>query len=581
MRSLTRISLLSALALVLLANSAQSATRTWAGNDGTNPSFWDIATTNNWNGGVASFANGDDANFTNAGIGTIVNLQSSVSPNTTIINSTTNAYTFNGGDIATGSVAVSGSQTPLFTQNSLSFAGGTTVDNLRVDFKPTSAGSHSFGSGPITLNNGASTWFNYDPSTTGSTLTNDFIVNGTVTWRNAGSVTTPAGERPANPTAGITRSGDIYLNGTLQLAQGDDSGLANCAGNGCLQGTNLREHVILTGNRTIFGGERFYTTATTISGDITSQGGPHDLTLSHRGDNSDWELFVSATNATDPNGWDVKNIRRTSFSNGNGTVVFRVDETQFFNNMTANGGSLFITGGGVRFHDEFEGNGNSLTANINFAMVLDTSPMSGNGTGIRRNTIFNVNNGGKLSGNGIYRSGTEAGGAFTNALDINVFAGGEIAPGNPEVNNGVGQMTIQGDLTFVNGGQLTIQVDGTAVAGTDYDQLLVTVAPGAGGGGVVSGLQNAELVIDFDPSVTFAELAGTTLTILSSASLLSSEFLSVSDNFNSGIGTFSYDVLFQGNQILLTNFQLSIPEPNSLLLLVGMLGCCLKRRRKV
>jgi hypothetical protein len=249
--------------------------------------------------------------------------------------------------------------------------------------------------------------------------------------------------------------------------------------------------------------------------------------------------------------------------------------------MTANGGNLFISGGGVRFHDEFEGNGNSLTANINFGMVLDTSPMTGNGTGIRRNTKFNVISGGRLGGNGIYRSGTEAGAAFTNALDIDVFAGGEIAPGNPEVNNGVGQMTIQGDLNFVDGGQLTIQVDGTTIAGTDYDQLLVTAATGTGGGGVVSGLENANLVIDFDPGLTFAELDGTTLTILSSDSLLSSEFLSVSDNFNPGPGVFSYDVLFQGNQILLTNFELTIPEPTSGMLLLGMLGCSRIRRRKV
>ncbi len=49
--------LISLVALMALAGSAQAATRTWAGNDGTNPTFWDIGTTNNWNGGVASFSN--------------------------------------------------------------------------------------------------------------------------------------------------------------------------------------------------------------------------------------------------------------------------------------------------------------------------------------------------------------------------------------------------------------------------------------------------------------------------------------------------------------------------------------------
>jgi hypothetical protein len=101
--------LVALLAVVVLANSAQSATRAWAGNDGTNPTYWDIGTTNNWDGGGASFANFDDVSFTNAGIGTTVDLQSSVSPNSTIIDSTTNAYTFNGGDIANGTISVSGS----------------------------------------------------------------------------------------------------------------------------------------------------------------------------------------------------------------------------------------------------------------------------------------------------------------------------------------------------------------------------------------------------------------------------------------------------------------------------------------
>lgn len=566
------------LAFVTLAGSAQSATRTWAGNDGTNPTFWDIGVTNNWDGGGASFANGDVVNFTNAGVGTTVNLQSSVSPTSTSINSSTNIYTFNGGDIASGSVSISGTRAPVFTQNSLSFGGGTSVNNVRVDYQPTSAGAHSFGTGAITLNSGAGSWFNFNPTVAGATLTNDFIVNGSVTWRNPGAINDGGVMRPKNPGTSGVRTGSITLNGTLSL----EIGTAGCVG--CDQGTNLKEKVLLTGNRTIFGGERFYGTATTISGDINSVGGPYDITLSHRGDNSDWEYFIRSDNATSTTGWDVKNIRRTTYSGGNGTVVFEVNEQQFFQKMKANGGMLFLAGGGMRFHDEFTPViGANPTVNINFGLIVDPDS-NGQGTGFRVNNKFNVQNGGLLGGNGIYRSGPEGGSVtpFNNALDVDVFAGGEISPGNPEVNGGVGKMTIQGDLNFVNGGQLTIQVDGTAVAGTNYDQLLVTAATGVGGGGVVSGLENAKLVVDFDPSLTFADLQGKTLTILSSVSLLSSEFLEVSDNFNNaGSGTFSYDVLFQGNQILLTNFALTVPEPNSMLLMLGVLGCGMLRRRRM
>jgi hypothetical protein len=577
LRATCIVFLASLLAAFTLAGSAQSAPRIWAGNHGTNPTFWDIGTTNNWDGGATTFANGDDVSFTNAGTGTTVNLQTSVSPNSTIINSTTNTYTFNGGDITSGSVSVSGTRAPVFTQNSLSFGGGTSVNNVRVDYQPTSAGAHSFGSGPITLNTGAGSWFNFDPAVVGATLTNNFIVNGSVTWRNPGAINNAGVFRPKNPGTSGVRTGTITLNGTLSL----EIGTSGCVG--CDLGTNLKEQVLLTGNRTIFGGERFYGTATTISGDINSVGGPHDITLSHRGDNSDWEYFIRSDNATSTTGWDVKNIRRTTFSGGNGTVVFEVNEQQFFQKMKANGGMLFHAGAGMRFHDEFTPViGANTTANINFGLIVEPDS-NGQGTGFRVNNKFNVQNGGLLGGNGIYRSGPEGGSVtpFNNALDVDVFAGGEIAPGNPEVNGGVGKMTVQGDVTFVNGGQLTIQVDGTAVAGTNYDQLVSTVATGVGGGGVVSGLENANLVVDFDPSLTFAALQGKTLTILTSNSLLSSEFLSVSDNFNNaGIGVFSYDVLFQGNQILLTNFQLTVPEPNSLLLMLGVLGCGMLRRRK-
>ena len=86
-------------------------------------------------------------------------------------------------------------------------------------------------------------------------------------------------------------------------------------------------------------------------------------------------------------------------------------------------------------------------------------------------------------------------------------------------------------------------------------------------------------MIDFAPELTIEDLDGQTLVILTSGSLISSEFGSVTDNFNAGNGTFSYDVLFQGNQVLLSNFELSIPEPSSGLLALGMLGLFLRKRR--
>jgi len=578
--SLAALRFSAAVLLALASTPAHADTISWAGTDVTNPTFWDT-TTPNWSGDDTVYADGDDVTFGNAGSTFTVDLQSTVSPGSMAINATGgNDYTFNSGDIAgTTSIVKSGDADATFTQDSLSFSGGTQLNNSRINFRPTTAGPHSFGSDPIVLNNGGSTWFNYDPTTIGAELTNDFIVNGTVTWRNAGSVLDDGQLKPKNPGTSGIRTGNIFLNGTLQLQIGDSGGAGSCPG--CHQGTNLRETVLLTGDRTILGGERFFAAATTISGDIGHDGsGPHELELRHRGDNPDWEFFISAANVSDPDGWDVANIRRTSFSTARGTLVFQVDETEFFNNLTANGGSLFLEGGGMRFHDEFTpGIGNDPTANINFSLIVEESAL-GLGTGFRHNTEFNVLDGGTLGGNGAYRSGiaSSPNNPFENPLDVNVMDGGTISPGNPELNNGIGTMEIHGDLTFVDGGQLVIQITGAdGLPGIDQDQLIVQDSVSAAGRGNVTGLSNAELVIDFSNGLLAGLDEEDVITILTSANDLTG--MSFGSVTTLGANNILFDVVFGNGFIQLQNF--TVPEPTSSSLLgFGLLAMATARRRR-
>lgn len=140
---------------------------------------------------------------------------------------------------------------------------------------------------------------------------------------------------------------------------------------------------------------------------------------------------------------------------------------------------------------------------------------------------------------------------------------GELSPGLS-----VGTLTIQGNVNFQPGGSIFIEIDGGgAVAGVDFDQLVVT--------GAITGLSQADLVIDVNTALS--NLVGDSLMIVTSTNDLSGfEFNSVTFT-----GPLEADVVYGNGFIRLENIQLFVPEPSTLaILMVGSLGLVCQTRRR-
>ena len=89
--------------------------KTWAGTDGTNPTFWDVNTTENWTGGTDSlFFEGDSVTFDDSGSSTNVVVQGDVRVGNMTVNPelATNDYNISGGNITIdGTMTLGGGNT--------------------------------------------------------------------------------------------------------------------------------------------------------------------------------------------------------------------------------------------------------------------------------------------------------------------------------------------------------------------------------------------------------------------------------------------------------------------------------------
>jgi len=543
------------LAFFLPAMPLSADTIDWLGNDGTDPTFWDIGTTTNWTGDAGGrndnlYQDGDDVTFDDSASTFTVDLQTTVSPGSMAISAGSNNYTFNSGDIAGAtSVAKTGNAAAEFTQNSLSFTGGTTIGGSGdITFAPGAAGPHNFGTGPIALNNSGAE-FIYNPTVGGSELTNDFTINANVIW-----------DRAQNSG---TRSGTATINNDFRLRSDGTSGGI------------MEADMLLTGDREILAG-RFGSLATIpqITGDVSSSGGPHTLTLRHQGQNPDWRIIIGDNTSTAPN-WDVANLIRTSnapVTQRAGTLEFTVDERVFFDNIETNGGRVVLEGG-IRFN-------RSNTVEVEFDMIVNENNATNNtgavfiGTGFADNDALNIRSGGLLGGDGTMRHRNGLGATpYEDPVDVNVFSGGEISPGDATLADTTDVLTIQGDLTF-SGGTLRIDITGGGeTPGVDFDQLVVENSVSSSDRGDVTGLNTATLLVDFS-GVAVSDLEGDVITILTSANDLSGESFAAVQSF----GGISFDVTFGNGFIQLLNFQ--VPEPNSLALLLGGMALIVRKRRR-
>ncbi len=147
---------------------------TWAGTDGTNPTFWNAGATSavNWTGGDTRFYNGDAVTFDDSATGVAVAMQSALSPSAITFNNTTKNFTVTaatgagitgstgltkngtgtvtlaGTSTYTGAVTVNAGVLTLGSQQALGQTSGVTVaSNARVDLNGQSPGALGNGYG--------------------------------------------------------------------------------------------------------------------------------------------------------------------------------------------------------------------------------------------------------------------------------------------------------------------------------------------------------------------------------------------------------------------------------------------------
>ncbi len=331
--------ILIVLAVVGWAPAAHAqATLTWnvSGYAGT----WDTTSTN-WldgNGNPAVFQAGDHVvfpTFNTLGGGshyssqTITVAAGGVSPGSvTFIPSQINYLRFAGGDIGgtAGGVTLNSTwdnrqaQLHFDQTTSLSFTGNVNVaGGNNLYYRPNAAGVYSLGAGELRFDPAAhaqGTTFNYLPSATGTTLTNDIRVqsgNLNLHWSSYAP----------------TFSGDLYLDGNITFASSGGSG----------QYFTWTGDVILSDNRTMFGGVR-HTGGNPLRFAGQFNGPTHTLTLDFR---NDAEVAMQSSN--DTGGWNVGNLILT---NGNASFLL-VNTTNptddHFAALRANNGKVTIQNG--------------------------------------------------------------------------------------------------------------------------------------------------------------------------------------------------------------------------------------------
>lgn len=209
------------------------ASLTWKGNDGTNPGFWDVATTFNWSNGSADrFFSNDAVTFDDTASSFSVVIQgTSASPGNMVFNHSANNYTISGGTIVgSGSLTKSGSGTLTLAQasGSNSFSGALNINGGTLSI----TALNRIGSGASTRAvqlGGGTLEYTYSVSNAETSDTIPLVLNpGNSGLRITGSYVTGSVNAPTAAVtlrlgAAITGSGNLEKSGSGILAIGKNS----------------------------------------------------------------------------------------------------------------------------------------------------------------------------------------------------------------------------------------------------------------------------------------------------------------------------------------------------------------------
>lgn len=178
---------------------------TWAGTDGTNPTFWNAgsASTPNWTGGDTRFYNGDAVTFNDTATGVTVAMQSLLTPSAVTFNNTAKNFTVTGatGTGITGNTGLTKSGTGTLTLGgpASTFTGAVTINGGLLNLNNGEALGYNSG---VTIGAGGALNFNgHAPANQGRHYTYTIAGQGTDGVGGLGAIFTTGGDIYAN--AGI------------------------------------------------------------------------------------------------------------------------------------------------------------------------------------------------------------------------------------------------------------------------------------------------------------------------------------------------------------------------------------------
>ena len=284
---------------VNLVVTGSSEEKDWVGNDGTNPTFWDIDNSDNWSFGGADneYLDLDEVTFGDSPSSLVVEIQQDVRPGSVRFNNSTgNDYTIGGADpnnTGTAAFGISGwtsvvkdntGTAELTSRNS--FQGGIVVNNGTLILNGPNGGVR----GDVTVATGATLQLGNGLGSDHDTFPNGnptITINGTLveneTDREAlgnpitgtGSVRVEAGVLELNNPASTYSGGSVINGGTLEVDGGGNVGTGTITINGGQFRANGESHtisnnIVLNGGTISVGGSS--ASAFTLDGNVTVSG---------------------------------------------------------------------------------------------------------------------------------------------------------------------------------------------------------------------------------------------------------------------------------------------------------------------
>lgn len=171
---------------------------TWAGTDGTNPTFWNAgsASTPNWTGGDTRFYNGDAVTFNDTATGVTVAMQSLLTPSAVTFNNTAKNFTVTGatGTGITGNTGLTKSGTGTLTLGgpASTFTGAVTINGGLLNLNNGEALGYNSG---VNIGAGGALNFNgHAPANQGRHYTYTIAGQGTDGVGGLGAIFTTGGD---------------------------------------------------------------------------------------------------------------------------------------------------------------------------------------------------------------------------------------------------------------------------------------------------------------------------------------------------------------------------------------------------